>query len=544
MKPFVLIILDGWGIAPPGIGNAISQARLTHIPTYWNTYPHTTLEASGVSVGLPDNECGNTETGHINIGAGRVVLQDVLRIDEAIINKSFFQNDAFLGAIRHATSHHSNIHIMGLLSDTVVHASWKHLCTLLQLVRENYQGNVYLHLFTDGRDSLPKSAKALFSQLESHCREFPSVHIATIIGRYYAMDRDKRWERTEYAYTALTQSSQYTAPSVSDAIDYAYTRGETDEFIKPTILLDEQNHPYPRISDNDSVIFFNYRIDRPRQLTRAFVFPDFETRYQIFSFDPYTVKYHKKHIIEDSPPTRPFTRSVILKNILFVTMTQYEPDLPCIVAFPPLPVHKSLGSVLSYHSIRQLRMSESEKERFVTYYFNGMREEAYLGEDRVIIPSPHVATYDLAPQMSAAELSKTCTDRLSLGIYGFCVINFANPDMVGHTGNIPAAIRACETVDTCVDSVVSFVLSKGGSCAITADHGNVEEMLTPSGGIDTEHSNYPVPFILLSQKLIGHQIPMKQGKLADIAPSILACMGIQKPAEMTGESLISYTDIS
>jgi 2,3-bisphosphoglycerate-independent phosphoglycerate mutase len=536
--PVVLIVLDGWGIAPPGPGNPISQARLSTIPKAWNSYPHTTLLASGNSVGLPGTEPGNTETGHINIGAGRIVYQDLLRINATVDNKTFSKNEAFIGAINHAKAHKSNIHVMGLFSDAEVHSSRKHLCALMEVCQEHETGPVFLHLFTDGRDSPPQSALKFFQDAHTFCESFSFAKIATVIGRYYAMDRDRRWDRTQMAYKALTEGSQYTAHTPIEAVEYAYKRNETDEFIKPTVILDESGNPYPRIQDNDAVIFYNYRIDRPRQLTRAFVLPDFEKHSTDFSFDPYAVKYYKKHIITQEAASLPFIRSKILSNLFFVTMTEYERDIPCIVAFPPQNITFSLGETIANNEIRQLRISESEKERFVTYYFNCMREERFAGEDRLIIPSPKVATYDLLPQMSAGEITEKLLDRLTLGVYGFILVNFANPDMVGHTGNIPAAITACEFVDTCVGKICASVLSKNGTCIITADHGNVEEMLNTIGGIDTEHSTYPVPFIVINKRFADRNITLPSGKLGDIAPTILSLLGIDAPLAMTGNNLL------
>ncbi len=537
--PLVLMILDGWGIGPSGPGNPLSQANLSHMPRLWNLYPHTTLAASGRSVGLPSGEPGNTETGHLNIGAGRVVFQDLMRIDSAIEDKSFFRNEAFIGAMRHAVSHQSNIHIMGLFSDASVHANSKHLCNILTLLaQEHVPGTVYLHLFTDGRDSPPQSAIKFFKHTDELCQNFKFAKIATVIGRYYAMDRDRRWDRTELAYDALTQGSQYTAKNAEEAIEYAYKRMETDEFIKPTVILDESGNPLPRITNNEAVIFFNYRIDRPRQLTRAFVLPDFEKHVSDFSFDPYAVKYYRKHIVPPAAASQPFTREKILSNLFFVTMTEYERDVPCIVAFPPQVISSSLGEIMADNEVRQLRVSESEKERFVTYYFNCMREERLAGEDRLIIPSPKIATYDLQPEMSAIEMTERLLDRLSLGVYGFTVVNFANPDMVGHTGNIQAAIKACEVVDECVGKISSSILNRNGTCIITADHGNVEEMLDATGGIDTEHSSFPVPFIVANKDYLGKYMMLPSGKLGDIAPTILWLMGLPIPEEMTGDNLL------
>jgi 2,3-bisphosphoglycerate-independent phosphoglycerate mutase len=540
IKPIALIVLDGWGIAPPGPGNAISLARLTNIPKYWNNYPHTELAASGTPVGLPEGEDGNTETGHINIGGGRVVYQDLPRINMSISDGSFFKNEAFLGAIRYAAQHHSDIHLLGLLSDSGVHASREHLYALLTLMKQQgAQYSVYLHLFTDGRDSPPTAGKRFLAEVEAKCNTLGIGKIATIIGRYYAMDRDNRWERTELAYKALTQPVQRTAPSALSAIETAYKDGKTDEFVEPTVITDTTGNRLPRISNHDVVLFYNYRIDRPRQLTRAFVLPDFEERGAATSFDPYAVKYFHTHLVEADYRTHPFKRSVVLPNIYFVTMTEYQRDLPCIVAYPPQCVTTPLASVFSDLGLRQLHASETEKERFVTYYFNGLREIAFPGEDRLIVPSPKVSTYDLKPDMSANELTARLIERIALRMYSFIVVNFANPDMVAHTGNISAAVAACESVDECVGRVVDEMYKAGGACVITADHGNVEEMLGANGEMDTEHSTYPVPFIMIDEKLAQYPHQLLKGKLADIATTILSYRNISIPAEMTGKNLLA-----
>lgn len=543
-KPIVLIVLDGWGLAPPGPGNAISQAKLHHIPNYWNNYPHTQLKASGVSVGLPAGEDGNTETGHINIGAGRVVYQDLPRINMSISDGSFFTNSALAGALSHARKHQSAIHVMGLLSDSGVHASRDHLYAILEFLKRNQcEAPVYLHLFTDGRDSPPKSATRFIKEVEQKISEIGIGKVATIIGRYYAMDRDHRWDRTEKAYKALTEQVSHRAPSAESAIASGYASQVTDEFMEPTIILDPDGNPYPRISAHDSVIFYNYRIDRPRQLTRAFVLPDFETNIKEIGFDPYAVKYHHKHVIEEQVADKPFTRGVVLPDLFFVTMTDYERNLPCVVAFPLETVSNPLGRVLSDVGVRQLRVSETEKERFVGYYFNGMREDPYRGEDRLIVPSPKVATYDLQPHMSALEMTSRVIDRLTSDVYTFVLINFANPDMVGHTGNIPAAISACETTDACVGRIAELTLALGGTCFITADHGNVEEMLGANSEVDTEHSTFPVPFIMIDAKYANRAIHLPEGKLGDIAPTILAHLRIPISTEMTGNNLLADIEV-
>lgn len=541
-KPFVLMVLDGWGLAPPGAGNAISLATLKNIPQYWASYPHCELAASGEAVGLPSGEDGNTETGHINIGAGRVVYQDFPRINMSIADGSFSRNEAFLAALRYTVLHKSNLHIMGILSDASVHGSLDHLYALLELIK--LQGPpsspVYIHLFTDGRDAPPKSALRFLTGVETKLAHLGIGTIATIMGRYYAMDRDRRWERTEQAYRALTEMDGKTGMSAREVIERAYREGKTDEFIDPTILVDQTGKPLPRIQNHDAVIFYNYRIDRPRQLTRAFVLPDFETYKKEESFDPYAVKYYHKHVVEVAPRGNPFIRRIKLPNIFFVTMTEYERNLPCTVAFPLESIAMPVGRIFADLGLRQLRLSETEKERFVGYYFNGMREDPFGGEDRIIIPSPKVATYDLAPEMSAVEISQKLIDRLELGVYSFILINFANPDMVAHTGNITATIRACEVVDECVGKIVRATLAQGGACIITGDHGNAEEMLGPEGEIDTEHSTYPVPFIMIDQKLFGNPAVLPSGKLADIGPTVLAWSGLDIPGQMSGNNILAH----
>ncbi len=541
MKPVVLIVLDGWGLAPPGPGNAIGLAQLETIPFLWHNYPHTELAASGEAVGLPYGEDGNTETGHINIGAGRTVYQDLPRISMAIKDGSFFTNDAFLAAVAHARENKSNIHLLGVVSDAGVHASREHLYALLELIRkQGMTNNVYIHVFTDGRDATPTSGERFVSELEDHISDLGVGKIASVIGRYYAMDRDRRWERSQKAYRCLTEADGgLGAKSAKEAIHSSYAQQITDEFIEPTIIADTSGVPLPRIRDNDAVIFYNFRIDRPRQLTRALVVTDFETAKPAETFDPYAVKYYHRHVLHVEDRSRPFARNVTLKNLFFVTMTQYEPNIPVSVAFPPNKVFAPLGSVLSEYKIRQLRVSETEKERFVTYYFNGLREVAYSGEDRLIVPSPNVPTYDLKPEMAALTLTEQVLHRLAIDVYGFILINFANPDMVAHTGNITASIKACEVTDSCVGSIIRAILAKEGTCIITGDHGNVEEMLGVDGEMDTEHSTFPVPFIMVNNSYQGYAHALPKGKLGDIAPTILSLMNLGVPPEMTGRNLLA-----
>ncbi len=537
-KPVVLIVLDGWGIAPPGPGNAESLAKLNHIPRFRTMYPHTQLVASGDGVGLPPGEDGNTETGHLNLGAGRIVYQDLPRINMSIADGSFAKNEAFAGAFKYAQTHGSNLHIMGLLSDGMVHSNREHLYALLEMAKNlGLQEKVYVHVFTDGRDSPPNAGIRFVGELEEKIKTLGAGKIATIIGRYYAMDRDRRWERTEKAYNALTTIIPHQAKTPAEAIQEAYKRGITDEFIEPTIILDEKGSPYPRISNNDAIIFYNFRIDRPRQLTKAFILSDFE-EHTTGTFDPYAVKYYHKHVIEEDSRLKPFTRKVVLKELFFVTMTEYERNLPVIVGYPPLVFKSPFGRVISDLGLRQLRMAETEKERFVTYYFNGMREDPFPGEDRLIIPSAKVATYDLKPEMSAREITEKLIDRLKLDVYSFILVNFANADMVGHTGNIPAAKTACEVIDECMGKLIPAILEVDGTCLITADHGNVEEMLGPEGEVDTEHSTYPVPLFIINKAYEGKSINLPQGKLGDVATTILHIMNIPAPSVMTGKNLI------
>ena len=469
-KPFALIILDGWGLAPAGPGNAISLAQLKNMPRLWSNFPHGKLAASGESVGLPKGEDGNTETGHLNLGAGRVVYQDLPRINMAIADGSFFQNEAFLSAVSHVRGHQSNLHILGLVGSGGVHSNMEHLYALLWFCKNSAFDRVYLHLITDGRDSPPKSAVTYIKQLGEQMTQTGVGKIASVMGRYYAMDRDHRWERTEKAYLALTEGKGATATSAEAAIEASYVKNVTDEFIEPTLIVNEQSQP-TLIKNNDAVIFFNYRIDRPRQLTKAFVLPDFSEQAKVTGYDPYAIKYYKKHTVVQEM-REPFKRQIFLENLFFVTMTEYEKKLPATVAFPEQVVVNPLGKVLADNGLRQLRVSETEKERFVTYYFNGQREDAFIGEDRMIIPSAKVPTYDLKPEMSVYEITEQVLKQIDLGNYDFYVINFPNPDMVGHTGNIRAAIKACEVADECVGKISTSLLNHGGGCLITADHGN------------------------------------------------------------------------
>ncbi len=540
-KLVVLVILDGWGIAPAGPGNAVTNAHTPNIDKYLNSYPHTQLIASGEAVGLPRGEAGNSEAGHLNLGAGRIIYQDLPRINMSIADGAFFNNKAFLTAVDHVNKNNSSLHLMGLIGAGGVHSSIEHLFALLRFCKEQKLNRVFLHLFTDGRDSPPTSAIDFIDKVEAKTKEYQVGKIASLTGRFYAMDRDNRWERIQVCYDALTLGKGLLTNSYKKAVNEFYQQGKTDEFLKPVILKNSQGKATALISDNDAVIFFNYRIDRPRQLTKAFVIPSFETltgkkRF----FDPYAEKYGKKQYENGNGErkTSTFKREKIIKNLLFVTMTQYEPDLPTLAAFPPMPINMSLARVLAENNLRQFHLAETEKERHVTYYFDGKREDPFPGEDRVEIPSPKVATYDLKPEMSAYEVTEALLNRLRLRIYDFVVVNFANPDMVGHTGVLQAGIKACQVTDECLGKVVEVILALGGSCVVTADHGNVEEMINlKTGQVDTEHSTNPVPFIVVSHdQSFPYQLP--RGILADVAPTILKLMGIAKPSAMTGRSLI------
>ncbi|MBL7159049.1 2,3-bisphosphoglycerate-independent phosphoglycerate mutase [Candidatus Microgenomates bacterium] len=540
MKPTVLIVLDGWGMAPPGPGNAISQAKLPNFNRFWYSFPHTTLAASGEAVGLPRGEDGNSETGHLNLGAGRIVYQDLPRINMSIADGSFFKTPAFLKAIEHARKNNSHLHLIGLVGAGGVHSNMEHLLALLHLCNEQDFKRVFLHLFTDGRDSPPTSAQTYIFKIKTELQSLGFGEIATVSGRYYGMDRDHRWERTEKVYLALTKGIGNQSNSAETVLKNAYQKGITDEFILPTILV-KNGKPIATIKNKDSVIFFNFRIDRPRQLTRAFVLDDFEKEAQQITFDPLAEKYYKKTMAVLPQATPPFKRGLKIADLFFTTMTEYEKKLPVsATAFSPIRIKMTLGEIFAIKNKRQLRISESEKERFVTYYFNGQREGPFTGEDRVIIASPKVATYDLKPEMSALKLTETLIAKINQRTYSFIFLNFPNPDMVGHTGNIQAAIKACEAVDACLGKIVPAILRHKGSCLITADHGNVEEMINlKTGGIDTEHSNNPVPFIIIDKKFENRPQDLKSGILADIAPTLLFLTGIRKPSIMMGRSLIT-----
>ena len=497
--PTTLIIMDGFGIAPPADDNAVTLANTPVLDGLFRDYAHTTLSASGLDVGLPAGQMGNSEVGHTNIGGGRVVFQDLPRIRRAIEDGSFFKIEAYNKAMDNCLQNGSSLHLYGLLSDGGVHSHIDHLYALLQMAKDKGLHRVYIHCFLDGRDVSPTSGKGFVQALADKCAALGVGKIATVMGRYYAMDRDKRWERVQMAYDAMVYGEGNHNADPVDAVARSYANNVTDEFVEPVVCDSEGT-----ISDNDSVIFFNYRPDRAREITRAIVDPD---------FDGFQREYF---------PTT------------YVCNTEYDASMPnVLVAWPRIAVKNGLGEYLSSMGMTQLRIAETEKYAHVTFFFNGGVEKQYPGEDRVLVASPKVATYDLQPEMSAVEVCDKCVERIESGAYDVIILNFANCDMVGHTGVLEAAIKAVETVDTCVGRVVEATLKMGGIAMVTADHGNAEDMKQPDGSPMTAHTTNLVPFILC-----GAGTELRPGRLADIAPTILDVMGLACPPEMDGKTLI------
>jgi 2,3-bisphosphoglycerate-independent phosphoglycerate mutase len=496
-----LVILDGWGLAPDGPGNAISQAATPVFDELWVEQAHTKLSASGRDVGLPDGQMGNSEVGHLNLGAGAIVKQDLARIDDAVADGSFFENEALLAACRAAReSPRGRLHLLGLVSDGGVHSGWEHIEALIELAAREGVPDLVVHAFTDGRDTLPKSSAGYIPELERWLRHAGSV--GTVSGRYYAMDRDTRWERTKLAYDALVHAQGVGADTAEEAIKAAHEVGETDEFIKPAVIGN-----YDGMAPGDVLIHFNFRPDRTRQLVRALAEPGFDE----------------------------FSRSGAPEFEL-TTLTRYREGWPYPVAYPPRAPETTLAEVLAEAGAGQLHVAETEKYAHVTYFFNGGREDAWEGEERRLVESPRdVATYDEKPEMSANAAADAFIDGWKEASPRFGIINFANPDMVGHSGVIPAAVEAVEAVDACLGRVVAAVHESGGALIVTADHGNADNMLEPDGSPNTAHSTNPVPFIVTAQG-VGLD---DGGILADVAPTALALLGIDQPAEMTGRSLLS-----
>ncbi len=538
-KPTVLIMLDGWGIGPNNAGNAIVQANTPNMDKFWLAFPHTQITASGEAVGLPRGEDGNTETGHLNVGAGHIVYQDLPRINMSIADGSFYQNQALLNAVAHIRKYDSTLHLMGLIGAGGVHSNIEHLYALLNFCKQQNIQKVYIHGFTDGRDSPPTSGINYVQQVVDHCKKLGVGQVATLMGRYYAMDRDKRWDRIEKAYNTLTlgEAEQCVIDPIG-ALQEQYNKGVTDEFIEP-ISICNKDGSHRVIKENDAAIFFNYRIDRPRELTRAFVMPDFEGGIKHQAFDPYSEKYTKSNIQAENVEIETFQRKTKINNLYFVTMTRYEEGIPTDVAFPPQNIKNPLCKVFAENGLRQLRITETEKERFVTYYMNGQQDVMYPGEDRVIIPSKGVKSYDQAPEMSAYEIANEMISRIQQDKYDVIIANICNGDMVGHTGNLEASIKACEIVDEVIGKIATAIMAKGGVLLITADHGNVEELINnETGEVDTEHSAYPVPLLIIGKQYMNQPQMLPTGILADIAPTMLKIMGISKPSSMTGRALI------
>jgi 2,3-bisphosphoglycerate-independent phosphoglycerate mutase len=513
----MLAILDGWGERAEVEGNGIKLANTPNIDAWRATRPWTLLGAAEKNVGLPPGQMGNSEVGHLNLGAGFVVMQDITLIDDSIADGSFFENDALNDAVRHVRERGAQLHIIGLLGTGGVHSHMNHEKALIELARRNGLERVYIHAFTDGRDTMPKSGLGYMKELEAFMSQLGVGRVATVIGRYYAMDRDKRWERTKLAYDAMVAGIGRPAASADAAIQRSYDEEVTDEFIRPAVVTMSDGQPVATIRDGDSVICFNFRADRVRQITRAFVLQDFDG----------------------------FARDA-LRDLLYVTMTEYAKGLPVQIAFENDDVSVPLAKVISDAGLKQLHVAETEKYAHVTFFFNGGREEPFPGEDRLLAPSPkEVPTYDLKPEMNAHGIRDGILQALADDTYDFIIVNFANADMVGHTGVIPAVVKAVETVDECLGAIVPAVLAKGGVVLITADHGNAELLIDPAtGGPHTAHTTNPVPCILVAASGLGlDQARLRGGgKLSDVAPTLLGLLGITPAPDMTGRSLIVPPD--
>jgi 2,3-bisphosphoglycerate-independent phosphoglycerate mutase len=499
-----LIILDGWGVAPQGPGNAISLASTPVFDGLWESYPHTILSASGRDVGLPDGQMGNSEVGHLNLGAGSIVKQDLTRIDDSIADGSFFENPVLKATCEAARSGpRGRLHLMGLVSDGGVHSGWEHIEACVELAAREGVPDLVVHAFTDGRDTLPTAGAGYIRELERWLRH--AGRIGTVSGRYYAMDRDRRWDRTKLAYDAIVHAAGRHASSAAEAVESSHREGATDEFVPPAVI-----DGYDGMADGDAVLHFNFRPDRARQLVRALGEPDFD---------------------EFPRGTAP--------RVHLATLTEYRKGWAYPVAFPPRIPETTLAEVIARRGERQLHVAETEKYAHVTYFFNGGREVEWEGEERCLIPSVRdVPTYDHSPEMRAREAAAAFSERWAADGYRFGIINFANPDMVGHTGAIQAAVAAVETVDACLAEVVGEVHRSGGVCIVTADHGNADNMLEPDGSANTAHSTNPVPFVVT----VGGVGLEEGGILADVAPTALALLGVDQPPEMTGRSLLSPLD--
>ncbi|HEX2229158.1 MAG TPA: 2,3-bisphosphoglycerate-independent phosphoglycerate mutase [Candidatus Binatia bacterium] len=507
-RPVILVILDGFGINPRRDGNAIANASMRNFDALVKTYPNSRLSMSGADVGLPDGQMGNSEVGHMILGAGRIVYQDLTLIHKDIDEGLFYENPILLDAMKKTRERSGRLHLMGLLGDGGVHSHQRHMEALIELAQRQSMPRVYLHLFLDGRDTPPNSAEQFMLDLDEKLAAYPQVKIATVIGRYYAMDRDKRWDRVEKAYLCLTEGKGKKAPSGLEAVRRSYAENITDEFVLPTAI--EGSVPEGLIADGDGVIFFNFRADRARELTRALTESGF----------------------------REFARPRRIDLTAFVTLTQYDETFKVPAAYQPRELRRILGEVVSQHGIRQLRIAETEKYAHVTYFFNGGEEKEFPGEERILIPSPRdVPTYDFKPEMSARQVTEALTAKLLAEDIGLIIVNYANADMVGHTGNFEASVKACEVIDECLGRVVDAALRKKGRVIITADHGNIEQLIDYDTGMPhTAHTTNLVPSILIDEeRRMSRLFP---GAGSDIAPTVLDLMGLPQPKEMTGRSLI------
>lgn len=513
VSPVVLVILDGWGYREETDGNAVAAANTPVMDSLWAAYPHTLIRTSGKDVGLPEGQMGNSEVGHLNIGAGRVVPQELVRISDAVEDGTLFSNSALVKAFQSAKLSGGKLHLIGLCSDGGVHSHLSHLLGLLDMAKDQLLSDVCIHVITDGRDTAPASSKEYIQQLQEHIAAIGVGRIVTISGRYYSMDRDRRWDRVKLAYDVMTQDSEGDGRSPLEVLQASYDAGKTDEFIIPTRIAPGAVQP------GDSVVFFNFRPDRARQLTQAFVDPEFQG----------------------------FERDLV-QPLTFVSFTQYDANLPVLVAFEPQNLSNILGEVIANHGLRQLRTAETEKYAHVTYFFNGGIEHPFEGEDRELVPSPAVATYDSEPAMSADRVTEGAIAAIEKRIYSLVVINYANPDMVGHTGRMEATVKALETVDRCLGRLLESVVQAGGTTIIIADHGNAELMWDEQGNPWTAHTTNPVPFILVEGeglKIPGHgtEVSLRSdGRLSDIAPTILEILKLPQPPEMTGRSMIQSVE--
>ncbi|NOY70784.1 MAG: 2,3-bisphosphoglycerate-independent phosphoglycerate mutase [Gammaproteobacteria bacterium] len=506
-RPVILLILDGWGYSENRYGNAILGAKTPTWDKLWSIYPHTLINCSGTEVGLPSDQMGNSEVGHLNLGAGRVIYQEYSRINKALEEGSFFTNDSLCQSIDQAVSQDKAVHILGLLSPGGVHSHEQQIHALVKLAADRGAKKLYVHAFLDGRDCAPKSAARSLHLMETVFERLGQGQFASIIGRYYAMDRDHRWPRIQLAYDLITAgTSDYTATTAIAGLDAAYERGETDEFVKAT-RVSSNNAETIRVNDGDTVIFANYRSDRARQLTRAFIEKKFTG----------------------------FTRQVTPKLSSFVSLTEYNKDFQCVVAYPATSIRNGFGEYIATKGLRQLRIAETEKYAHVTFFFNGGEEAAYEGEDRILVPSPDVATYDLEPEMSAHEVTEKLCTAIANKTYDTIICNYANPDMVGHTGDYTATVKAIEVIDQCLGTILQSVIAVDGAMLITADHGNAEQLYADENqSPHTAHTTNLVPLIY-----VGRSAELAaRGTLADVAPTLLDLLGLEQPGEMSGRSLI------